>query len=141
MFPPLVIRPEVWYGVEVPRISFQLIRLQRSKQNVKNIWEKASNWRLTIFRKEYSSSHTMRLVQNAHQNPPIAVSKDLRISIIVFPTENHSRLFLTQERNIVHFYDNNTKITGVFGELWNTLAEYLNFTWVEIPKNFNSQNR
>ncbi|XP_043268888.1 glutamate receptor ionotropic, NMDA 1-like [Venturia canescens] len=35
-----------------------------------------------------------------------------------------------QESNIFDFYDNDTKVTGVCGELWNILAEHLNFTMV-----------
>ena len=33
-----------------------------------------------------------------------------------------------QEGNLVSFIDNDTKITGVCGEIWNNLADYLNFT-------------
>lgn len=29
------------------------------------------------------------------------------------------------------FYDNDTKVTGIHGELWNLLADYLNFTYGE----------
>ncbi|XP_023248568.1 uncharacterized protein LOC106638147 [Copidosoma floridanum] len=37
-----------------------------------------------------------------------------------------------EEPNLVSFVDNDTKMTGVCGELWNILADYLNFTLVPI---------
>ncbi|XP_012287599.1 uncharacterized protein LOC105703649 [Orussus abietinus] len=40
------------------------------------------------------------------------------------------RLTYYQERYITDFYDDNTKVTGLVGEIWNTLAEHLNFTLV-----------
>jgi len=33
-----------------------------------------------------------------------------------------------QEMNMVMFYNNNTKVRGICGELWYLLADYLNFT-------------
>nr|XP_012224427.1 PREDICTED: uncharacterized protein LOC105673398 [Linepithema humile] len=38
----------------------------------------------------------------------------------------------SQEKNMVMFYDNNTKVGGICGELWYLLADYLNFTFVPI---------
>jgi len=29
------------------------------------------------------------------------------------------------------FYDNNTKVNGICGDLWEVLADYLNFTYVK----------
>lgn len=31
---------------------------------------------------------------------------------------------------MVMFYDNDTKVNGIFGELWQLLEDYLNFTYV-----------
>lgn len=31
---------------------------------------------------------------------------------------------------MVMFYDNDTRVTGICGELWYLLADYLNFTYV-----------
>ncbi|KAJ8665328.1 hypothetical protein QAD02_006990 [Eretmocerus hayati] len=44
-----------------------------------------------------------------------------------------------EEPNLVSFVDNDTRITGVCGELWMTLADYLNFTLIPVKletKNF-----
>ncbi|XP_025073478.1 glutamate receptor 1-like [Pogonomyrmex barbatus] len=35
-------------------------------------------------------------------------------------------------KNIVMFYDNDTKVMGACGELWPVLAEYLNFTFIPV---------
>ncbi|XP_070155501.1 glutamate receptor 2-like [Polyergus mexicanus] len=58
--------------------------------------------------------------------------------------ENHNfqlqNLTLTsfQEPNFFEFYDNNTKVTGLCGELWILLSESLNFTLQPIRSNINS---
>ncbi|XP_058805859.1 glutamate receptor ionotropic, kainate glr-3-like [Phymastichus coffea] len=48
----------------------------------------------------------------------------------------------SKESNIVNFVDNDTRITGVCGDIWTTLADYLNFTLVPIKlenKNFGNE--
>ncbi|KAL6446371.1 hypothetical protein ACFW04_001153 [Cataglyphis niger] len=37
-----------------------------------------------------------------------------------------------EEKNMVMFYDNDTKVTGICGDLWYLLADYLNFTFIPI---------
>lgn len=37
-------------------------------------------------------------------------------------------LHAIQERNFLEFYDNNTRITGLCGDLWTILSQTLNFT-------------
>ncbi|XP_011706807.1 PREDICTED: uncharacterized protein LOC105461984 [Wasmannia auropunctata] len=37
-----------------------------------------------------------------------------------------------QEKNMIMFYDNDTKVTGYAGDMWNLLADYLNFTLIPI---------
>lgn len=39
-------------------------------------------------------------------------------------------ILCSQEKNMVMFYDNDTKVRGVCGEMWYLLADYLNFTYV-----------
>ncbi|KAG8040402.1 hypothetical protein G9C98_001216, partial [Cotesia typhae] len=36
------------------------------------------------------------------------------------------------EKNLINFYDKDTKVTGICGEVWNALSEYLNFTLFPI---------
>ncbi|XP_029174511.1 uncharacterized protein LOC114943097 [Nylanderia fulva] len=58
--------------------------------------------------------------------------------------ENHNfqlqNLTLTsfQEPNFFEFYDNDTKVTGLCGDLWTLLSESLNFTLQPIRSNVNS---
>lgn len=33
---------------------------------------------------------------------------------------------------MIMFYDNDTKVNGICGDLWYLLADYLNFTYVTI---------
>ncbi|KAJ8688027.1 hypothetical protein QAD02_023822 [Eretmocerus hayati] len=42
------------------------------------------------------------------------------------------KLLYYDDLNIVHFIDNNTRITGFVGEVWNILSDYLNFTLVPM---------
>ncbi|XP_018351090.1 PREDICTED: glutamate receptor ionotropic, kainate 5-like [Trachymyrmex septentrionalis] len=42
-----------------------------------------------------------------------------------------------QEPHFLHFYNNNTKITGLCGEIWNLLSESLNFTLQPMKANVN----
>ncbi|KAG5307518.1 GLRK protein, partial [Acromyrmex insinuator] len=44
-----------------------------------------------------------------------------------------------QEQYLVHFYDNNMKITGFCGEIWNLLSESLNFTLQLVKANLDDQ--
>ncbi|XP_018364598.1 PREDICTED: glutamate receptor ionotropic, kainate 5-like [Trachymyrmex cornetzi] len=44
-----------------------------------------------------------------------------------------------QEQYLVHFYDNNMKITGFCGEIWNLLSESLNFTLQLVKANSDDQ--
>ncbi|XP_024889032.1 uncharacterized protein LOC112465629 [Temnothorax curvispinosus] len=37
-----------------------------------------------------------------------------------------------EEKNMVMFSNNDTKVSGVYGGLWHVLAEYLNFTFIPI---------
>ncbi|EZA52819.1 hypothetical protein DMN91_002220 [Ooceraea biroi] len=37
-----------------------------------------------------------------------------------------------EEKNLVMFTDNDTKITGIYGDLWYLLADYLNFTFIPV---------
>ncbi|XP_018313471.1 glutamate receptor ionotropic, kainate 5-like [Mycetomoellerius zeteki] len=43
-----------------------------------------------------------------------------------------------QEPHFLHFYNNNTKVTGLCGEIWNLLSESLNFTLQPVKANVNS---
>ncbi|KAL7302170.1 hypothetical protein TKK_0005393 [Trichogramma kaykai] len=52
------------------------------------------------------------------------------------------KLVYFEEGNLVKYTDNDTKVTGVCGELWNNLADYLNFTLVPVKmeqRNFGGQ--
>ncbi|KAG5307519.1 GRIA1 protein, partial [Acromyrmex insinuator] len=42
-----------------------------------------------------------------------------------------------QEPHFLHFYNNNTKVTGLCGEIWNLLSESLNFTLQPVKANVN----
>ncbi|XP_072759176.1 uncharacterized protein [Anoplolepis gracilipes] len=37
-----------------------------------------------------------------------------------------------EEKNMVMFYDNDTKVNGICGDLWYILADYLNFTFIPM---------
>ncbi|XP_025263452.1 uncharacterized protein LOC112637613 [Camponotus floridanus] len=37
-----------------------------------------------------------------------------------------------EEKNMVMFYDNDTKVNGICGEIWYLLADYLNFTFIPM---------
>ncbi|XP_014231845.1 uncharacterized protein LOC106655802 [Trichogramma pretiosum] len=52
------------------------------------------------------------------------------------------KLVYFEEGNLVKYIDNDTRVTGVCGELWNNLADYLNFTLVPVKmeqRNFGGQ--
>ncbi|XP_057321087.1 uncharacterized protein LOC130664915 isoform X2 [Microplitis mediator] len=38
------------------------------------------------------------------------------------------KLAYYEEKNLIDFYDKDSKVTGICGEIWNILSEYLNFT-------------
>ncbi|XP_071556846.1 uncharacterized protein [Temnothorax nylanderi] len=40
-----------------------------------------------------------------------------------------------QDPHFLQFYDNNTKVTGLCGEIWNLLSESLNFTLQPVKVN------
>lgn len=40
-------------------------------------------------------------------------------------------LFISKAADTFHFYDNDTKATGIIGDIWTTLSELLNFTFVK----------
>ncbi|CAG5092839.1 Protein of unknown function [Cotesia congregata] len=42
------------------------------------------------------------------------------------------KLAYYEEKNLVNFYDKDSKVTGICGEVWNALSEYLNFTLFPI---------
>ncbi|GAB1860040.1 Glutamate receptor 1-like [Camponotus japonicus] len=37
-----------------------------------------------------------------------------------------------EEKNMIMFYDNDTKVNGICGDLWYLLADYLNFTFIPM---------
>ena len=37
-------------------------------------------------------------------------------------------IYIIQEKDVFEFYDDDRKVTGICGDLWTTLSEYLNFT-------------
>ncbi|RLU26058.1 hypothetical protein DMN91_002221 [Ooceraea biroi] len=43
-----------------------------------------------------------------------------------------------EEKHYLQFYDNNTKVTGICGDVWTLLAQVLNFTLQPVKSNFNS---
>ncbi|CAL1673901.1 unnamed protein product [Lasius platythorax] len=42
------------------------------------------------------------------------------------------RAIYYEEKNMVMFYDNDTKVNGICGDLWYLLADYLNFTFIPM---------
>ncbi|XP_053599177.1 uncharacterized protein LOC103573567, partial [Microplitis demolitor] len=42
------------------------------------------------------------------------------------------KLAYYEEKNLVDFYDRDSKVTGICGEIWNILSEYLNFTLLPV---------